>query len=71
MKKPLIKISLICFIIALPACEGVDQNRKTTDVGHEVKEELIQLQLQIAKMDSLKNEIDSASKRVDEALEEL
>lgn len=71
MKKQLIKLGLFCFALSLIACGGDSKKETTTDVGQEIKDEIFELELEVAQMDSLSTEIDSASNEVDELLEEL
>ncbi len=59
--------------ISLSACGGESKSNEemNTDVGQEMKDEIIELEVETANMDSLKNEIDDASEEVDNILEEL
>ncbi|MAY82744.1 MAG: hypothetical protein CMP59_01285 [Flavobacteriales bacterium] len=73
MKKRVINCFLIALAISLSACGGESKSNEemNTDVGQEMKDEIIELEVETANMDSLKNEIDDASEEVDNILEEL
>jgi hypothetical protein len=73
MKKNIIKSSIILFALFLYACGGETKTDEgtTVDVGQEIKDEIIEIETEAASMDSLKNEIDSATKEVDALIDEL
>lgn len=77
MKKQLSKLFLLAAILGFAACGGNDSKKAEakeevqTDVGQEVKDELIEVKAEVAAMDSMKKEIDSAANEVDDLLKEL
>lgn len=74
MKRLYSTLMIITFSIVLVACGGNDKkaDQSSEDIGVEIKDEIIEEVLEVNnEIDSMKADLDSSAKKVDEFIEEL